>query len=116
MNYMGSFTDLKEEKQLCCVPTCQEDTKEGEKEIQGVVTTGDPTQILFVVVIYAFKGRQIPEFTVSLGKIMVRPKCDRNGNFRTGSHRSSLSSKLNRHRQIAELFCNAKRKCMLAVS
>ena len=33
MNYMRSFTDLKEQKQLHCEPNCQKDTKEVNKEI-----------------------------------------------------------------------------------
>jgi hypothetical protein len=31
-----------------------------------------------------YKGRQIPEFKVNLGHSKVRPRCGRNGNFRTG--------------------------------
>ena len=42
MNCIRSFTDLKEQRQLHYEPACQKDTKEGDKEIQGVVITGDP--------------------------------------------------------------------------
>jgi hypothetical protein len=66
-----------------------------------------------------YKGRQIPEFKVSLGQIpefkislghsKVRPRCGRNGNF-------SLSPVLNKGRQISEVFCNVKKKnvCLLS--
>ena len=33
MNYMSGFPNLKEQKQLCCEPPCQDDTKEGDKDI-----------------------------------------------------------------------------------
>jgi hypothetical protein len=39
-----------------------------------------------------YKGRQIPEFKVSLGRSKSKPRCARNGNFRTGSHPASLVS------------------------
>jgi hypothetical protein len=35
MNYMRGFKDLKGQKQLCCEPTCQKDTKEGDKKELG---------------------------------------------------------------------------------
>jgi hypothetical protein len=45
MNHMRGFMNLKEQKQLYCEPTSKKDTKEGDKEIQGVVITVDPTQL-----------------------------------------------------------------------
>ena len=60
MNCIRSFTDLKEQRQLHYEPACQKDTKEGDKEIQGVVITETSTHLNFFV--YAYKGRQIPEF------------------------------------------------------
>jgi hypothetical protein len=36
--------NLKEQKQLHCEPTCQKDTREGEKDLGS----GDPTQLSFV--------------------------------------------------------------------
>jgi hypothetical protein len=77
----------------------------------------DTTQLSFFLCffIYAYKGKQIPKFRASLGSSMVRPRCGRNANFRTGSHSASLSSVLNIGRQITEFICNVKRKCMLSV-
>ena len=49
MHCMRDFKDLKEQKQLCCEPPCQKDTKEGDTESQGVVIDGDPTQLSFIV-------------------------------------------------------------------
>lgn len=57
---------------------------------------------------------QSHNFKVSLEHSKVRPRHGRNGNFRTGSH-PSLSLVCNGGRQISELFCNVKRKCVLAV-
>jgi hypothetical protein len=54
-----------------------------------------------------YKCRQILEFGVSLE---TRSRCDRNGNFRTGSHLASLLSVFHRGKQIFELFCNVKTK------
>lgn len=42
MNYLRGFMNVKEQKQLCCEQTCQKITKEGDKEIQGMVITRDP--------------------------------------------------------------------------
>ena len=36
MKCIRSFVDLKEQRQLHYEPACQKDTKEGDKEIQGV--------------------------------------------------------------------------------
>jgi hypothetical protein len=65
---------------------------------------------LFIV----YRGRQIPEFRVSLGHNKVRPRYGRNGNFRSGSHPNSLVSVLNRGRGIL-LQC-LKKKSVLALS
>ena len=62
------------------------------------------------------QSRQISEFKISLGHSKVRPRCGRNGNFRTEPLLAGLSSVLNRGRQNSEFFCCVKRKCMLAVS
>ena len=52
MNYMRGFTDLKEQRQLHYEPACQKDTKEGDKEIQGVVITGqEPIQLSLLFVL-----------------------------------------------------------------
>ena len=34
MNYMMGFMNLKEQKQLCCEPTHQKDTKDGDKRFR----------------------------------------------------------------------------------
>lgn len=47
MNYMRGARNLKEHQQLHCESTCQKIAKEGDDEIQGVVITGDPTQLSF---------------------------------------------------------------------
>ena len=56
MNYMRGFMNLKEQKQLCCEPTCQKITKEGDKEIQGVVIERDPTQPSFLFMLTKADG------------------------------------------------------------
>ena len=61
MNYMRGFTDLKEQRQLHYEPACQKDTETGK-----------------------YKGRQIPEFKVSLGQREFRPSHGPHGNSRTG--------------------------------
>ena len=33
MNYTGTFRDLKKQRELQYEPTCQKDTKKGDKEI-----------------------------------------------------------------------------------
>jgi hypothetical protein len=44
MNYMRGFTDLKEQRQLHYEPACQKTIKERDREIWGVVITGqDPS-------------------------------------------------------------------------
>ena len=78
---------LKEQKQLSCEPTCQKTTKKGDKEIQGVVITGDLTQI----VVYAYKGRWISEFKVSLGQREVRPGSGGDDYFRAANLPSVLN-------------------------
>jgi hypothetical protein len=60
--------------------------------------------------VYVFKGRQIPEFRVSLGQSKVRPRCGRHGNFSMKPHPASFGAVFNRGRQISEFFCNVKRK------
>ena len=58
MNSIRSFTDLKEQRQLHYEPACQKDTETGK-----------------------YKGRQIPEFKVSLGQREFRSgaRSGRNG-------------------------------------
>jgi hypothetical protein len=87
------FADLKEQRHLCGKPACNKDTNTGR-----------------------YKCRKIPEFKINLGHRESRPRCGRNGNFRTGSHTGSLLFMLNRGRQISEFFCNVKSKCALAFS
>jgi hypothetical protein len=56
--------DLKQQRQLHYEPACQKDIEEGDKEIWGVVIARqDPTELSLL---FAYKGRQIPEFKVSL--------------------------------------------------
>jgi hypothetical protein len=58
-----------------------------------------------------YKGWQIPEIQVNLGQIEeVRPRCGRNGSFRSGSHPASLLFVLQKGRHISELFYNVKKK------
>lgn len=104
MNYMRGFMNIKEQKQLCHEPSSQTIAKEEEREIQGAVITGDSTQLRFFV--YANKGRQIPEFRISLGQSKVRLSCGRNAKFRAGSHPTSLQSVLNKGRHSSEFFFN----------
>ena len=52
MNCIRSFTDLREQRQLCYDPACQKDAKEGDKAIQGVVIAEqDPTQLSLLFVL-----------------------------------------------------------------
>ena len=47
---MKAFKNLKEQKQnelATCQQTSQKDTKQGDKELQGVMTAGDPIQLRF---------------------------------------------------------------------
>jgi hypothetical protein len=53
-----------------------------------------------------YKGRQIPEFKISLRVQAHSLRCGRNGNFRMVSHPT---------RKISECFCSVKRKCVLVV-
>ena len=89
MTCMRGFMDLKEQRQLHCEPASQKDIKEGDKEIQGVVITGqDPTK--FIICFY--KARQIPEFKVSLRQSQFGRRHGVSGNFRMGSHPAILMS------------------------
>lgn len=63
--------------------------------------------------VYAYKGRQILEFRISLEESKVRPRYGRYGNFRKGPHLACLASVLKRGKQIPEFFFNVKRKCVL---
>ena len=66
MHCMRDFKDLKEQKQLCCEPPCQKDTKEGDTEIWGVVIERlEPIQLRFL---FVPTRADIPEFKVSLGQ------------------------------------------------
>jgi hypothetical protein len=67
--------------------------------------TGDPSQLSCV---FAYKGRQIPEFIVDLGQSNGRIRGGRNVHFSTGSHPASSSSVLNKGKQISELFFSVK--------
>jgi hypothetical protein len=89
---MRGFVNLNEQRWLHYEPACQKHTKAGR-----------------------YKCRQIPELKVSLEHRKYRPRCGRNGNFRTESHPASLSV-LNRITQIYDFFFNFKRKFMLVVS
>ena len=92
MNCIRSFTGLKEQRQLYYGPAHQKDTKTGRNIC-----------------------RQIPEFKVSLGHSESRPRCGRNGNFRTMSHTTSLLSVLIKGSQASEFFCNVKKNmCLLS--
>ena len=98
---MSGFRNVKNQKQLNSEPTCQECTKEGEKDIQGMVITEDHPAKFFV---YAYQGKQISALRICLGQRRIRPRCGRNDNFKTGSHPASLSSVLNRGRQGSEFY------------
>jgi hypothetical protein len=69
----------KEHRQLPYELACQKDTEE------VVIAGQDPTQMRFCffvcLFVYAYNGRQIPEFKVSLGQ---KPRHSRNGNFMAG--------------------------------
>ena len=71
MNCVRSFTDQKEQKQLCCEPTCQKDTKTDR-----------------------YKYRQIPYFKDSLGRSEFRSRHGQNGNSRERSQPVILLSVL----------------------
>lgn len=65
-----------------------------------------------------YKDRQILEFQVNLEQIEeVRPRCGRNGSFRSGSHLTSLLFMLKKGRPISEFFYNVKKKnvCLLSL-
>ena len=81
-----------------------------------MVIKGDLTQlrVLFCFSVYAYKGRQISEFMISLGQSQVRLRLGGNGHFRAGSLANSLSSVLSKGRQISEFFCNIKEKYFLS--
>ena len=70
----------------------------------------DPTQLSFFVC--AYKGRQVPEFKVSLGQREFRSRSNHweNGNFKAGSQAANLLSEFNEGRQISEFICNVKNK------
>ena len=80
-----------------------------------MVITGSHSAKFFV---YAYKGRQIPQFNVSLEKwkLRFRTRLDRNGNFRVESHPLSLPFVLSKgtHRSLNS-FAMFKKK-VLAVS
>ena len=69
MDYTRGFTNLKEQKQLPCELTNQKTTKEGDKEIQEVVMSRDPTQLSSL---FMLTKADDPEFRVSLGQRKVR--------------------------------------------
>jgi hypothetical protein len=60
-----------------------------------------------------YKGRQIPEFKVSLVHCESRPMCSRNSKIRAGFHQLVFSSVLNQGRKIFEFFCNVKENVCL---
>ena len=68
MNYMRGFTNLREGKQMLCEPLYQKMTKEGDKNIQEVMTSKDPIQLSYFVYSQAQAGRWIPGFGVNLGQ------------------------------------------------
>lgn len=65
MNCIRSFTTLEEQRQLPYEPACQKDTKEMKR-----IRSDGCNRILpsLVFLFYLYKGRQIPEFRVSLGQ------------------------------------------------
>ena len=84
--------NLKEQNKQHYDPACQTDRKIGRK-----------------------KCKRISKFNVSLGHSESRPRCGRNGNFRTMSHTTSLLSVLIKGSQASEFFCNVKKKmCLLS--
>ena len=100
MNFKSCFIDQKEEK----AATLSQPVRKMQKACQSE----------------RYKDRQATtnagRFLSSRSPRVQRPRYGRNGNFRTGSHPTSLLSVLNRGRQISEFFGNVKRKCVLAVS
>jgi hypothetical protein len=54
MNHKRSFTNLKEQKQLCCKPTCMEITQEEDKRFRE---WGLHKSHIDEFSVYAFKGR-----------------------------------------------------------
>ena len=92
MNCVTNFTDIKEQRQLCCEPTCQKNTEEEDKDIQREVIAGESNQVCFVCLfVYDYKGgRQISGFSAGLGQSKNHPRCERNGNLQTGSFPSVL--------------------------
>lgn len=81
MNCMRGFTDLKEQKQLRCEPTCQKDIEEAVKEIQGVLIArgGHPAKFVLTKV-----DKVLSSGWAWNRARLVRPWCGRNGNFQTG--------------------------------
>ena len=79
-------------KEPHCESTCQEDIKEGDREIwRVVIPRQDPIQLNLLS---AYKGKQIPEFHVSLGQSYFRSRSGRNGDLRAKSHPAGLLSVL----------------------
>jgi hypothetical protein len=78
-------------KEPHCESTCQEDIKEGDREIwRVVIPRQDPIQLNLLS---AYKGKQIPEFKVSLAQreFRSRSRLGRNDNLRAGSHPAKLT-------------------------
>ena len=69
---------MSRERQLHYEPACQEDTKEGHRDLGG----GNRRAIFYLAkfFVYVYKSRLIPEFKVNLGTdLKFGP---RHGNFR----------------------------------
>ena len=92
MNYMMSFMDLKGQRQLHYDPTSQKFIIEGDKEIQGVVTS-DQDPIPENLIVCAYKG-MVSNFEVSLAQSKFRPRYGGNGDLSLRSQTASLLSVL----------------------
>ena len=68
---------------------------------------GDLTQQRFLFMLK--KTDKLLSSRVDLGQSKVRPRCGRNGYFRTGFYLASILSVLNRGTQISDFFCIVKR-------
>ena len=57
MNYTGTFRDLKKQRELQYEPTCQKDTKKGDKENWGVITAQQDVTWLSLLFVLTKTGR-----------------------------------------------------------
>jgi hypothetical protein len=82
MNYVRGFTDLKKQRQLHYKPTCPKDIKERDKEIWGVVITGQDLIQLSLLFVLTKAGR-------FLSSRSAWDRASENGNLGAGSHTAS---------------------------